>query len=110
MIEKAAPISAFAKHEGIYAPHQYQWSSPLLCPLVPNLMMEESNPQPPNLSSVLGTRTFKETLEQGKSKPPIYDGADDSDRLNDMGIENMPTGEEAEEKNPESTALNGLKF
>lgn len=70
-------------------------SSPL--PPSSDLMMEESNPQPPNLSSFWGTRTFKETLSQGKSKPPIYDGADDSDRLDDMGIENMPTGEEAEE-------------
>lgn len=43
---------------------------------------------------VWGSRFFKETVEQGKAKPHIYDGADEEDSLDAFVVEDMERGSE----------------
>lgn len=43
---------------------------------------------------VWGSRFFKETVEQGKAKPHIYDGADEEDELDAFVVEDMERGSE----------------
>lgn len=43
---------------------------------------------------VWDSRFFKETVEQGKAKPHIYDGADEEDEFDAFVVEDMERGSE----------------